>query len=183
MSQSHNQKYRTCLDAAKANDLPALKEMFYSDYPIKNYSFDSCLQQIQQPRQPLFDDEVFYETITWFPARNDNLEMLTFLHINGAVWSNMTITYASETNCLRCMEYAISNGCPFDWNNLADAARYSSVDCFQFLLSMCKEKGMLSNEVNNVVINNIFIGYSQPFRNCERAKKKLELFKLFTSEL
>lgn len=47
----------------------------------------------------------------------DNLDALVFLHNNGFNW-NETVSLSASINSLRCLKYAVENGCPVNFMEL-----------------------------------------------------------------
>ena len=45
-------------------------------------------------------------------AKFGHLDILKYLHENGAPWNSWTCFYARENNHLECLNYAKENGCP-----------------------------------------------------------------------
>lgn len=69
-------------------------------------------------------------------AMKDNLEILQFLHENGCDWSFDTTRTAVIHGSIKCLKYAVENGCHIDMRNACfQAEMHGHVECYEYLRS------------------------------------------------
>jgi len=67
--------------------------------------------------------------------------MLTFLHTHGVAWDESTTKAAADADNLKCLKYAISNGCPYSEDVCFYPAMCGKTDTVEYLLSLgCKKE-------------------------------------------
>ncbi len=88
-------------------------------------------------------DNMSLKRTTRIPASLDALDCLEFIHKKGFLLSPDTVYAACEKGSLRCLKYAIQNGCTYDYKEaVKKVLENGSIECFEYLFesSSCDEK-------------------------------------------
>ncbi len=88
-------------------------------------------------------DNMSLTRTTRIPASLDAVDCLEFIHKKGFLLSPDTVYAACEKGSLRCLKYAIQNGCTYDYKEaVKKVLENGSIECFEYLFesSSCDEK-------------------------------------------
>jgi hypothetical protein len=80
-----------------------------------------------------------------------SLNLLRVAHENGFTWEDDLPSRAAFLGHVKCLEYAVENGCDVDSCTIySDALKGGHRDCFKYVAKMCGLKNEL-DEMHNVV--------------------------------
>lgn len=64
--------------------------------------------------------------------KNGHIECLEYAHTNGCPWDANTCKIAAYNGHIKCLTYAHANGCPWDQQTLINAVTNGHIECLRY---------------------------------------------------